>query len=217
MHLGMHTVCVNAHACFAVRLWVNVWHTVHVHMCICVSFIWALALSGVTSAPYAAPGLTQYAHTDEDQLEMQMSYTRQTHTHTTHTFICITSSFLFYPLSFVFTISVVFPAVCVSRVGSSALLVCVCWSGWASRLHWPPSPCVASSIFDSSKGCVGHIIIGMLSDFLFVMITQNNKSEITFFVQWKEEARRGSARTLSLSLILINPQFFLADLRDEPA
>lgn len=62
-----------------------------------------------------------------------------------------------------------------------------------SRLHWPPSPCLASPIFDSSKGCVGRSIIGMLSDFLFVMITQNNKFEITFFVQSKSGDRQGFA------------------------
>lgn len=36
------------------------------HTGVCVSSILALALSGVTSAPYAAPGLNQYAHKDED-------------------------------------------------------------------------------------------------------------------------------------------------------
>lgn len=64
-------------------------------------------------------------------------------------------------------------------------------SGGDSRLHWPPSPCRAFPIFDSSKGCSGHSIIGMLSDFLFVMITQNNKSEITFFVRLEEGDRQG--------------------------
>lgn len=80
--------------------------------------------------------------------------------------------------------------------------VCVCvdtsLSGGGSRLQWPPSPCLAFPIFDSSKGGLPHSIIALLSDFLFVMITQNNKSEITIFVQRDEGDGQGF--TLSYSL-----------------
>lgn len=68
-------------------------------------------------------------------------------------------------------------------------------SGGDSRLHWPLYSCLAFPIFDSSKGCLGHHIIGILSDFLFVMITQNNKSEITFIVQSEERGRQGFTHT----------------------
>ena len=122
-----------------------------------------------------------------------------THTHTRpHTFICITSSFM--SLAFCFCYFCLPPfcvyafdlcaRVCVAR---PRMCLCVGLSCGDSRLHWPPSPCLASPIFDSSKGCVRHNIIGMLSDFLFVMITQNNKSEITFFVQSKAGDRQGLA------------------------
>lgn len=85
-------------------------------------------------------------------------------------------------------------------------------SGGDSRLQRPPSPCLAFPIFDLSKGCSGHSIIGMLSDFLFVMITQNNKSEITFFVRWEEGDRQGFTVSYSLTH---GP--FLAELRDKSA
>lgn len=68
-------------------------------------------------------------------------------------------------------------------------------SGGDSRLQWPPSPCLLFPIFDLSKGCSGRSIIGLLSDFLFAMITQNNKSEITFCVQREEGDRQGITLT----------------------
>ena len=168
----------------------------HVHMCICVSFILALALSGVTSAPYAAPGLTQYAHTDEDhpRPELLESQRCKCHTHThahTHTHSLYLYNILFYIPCLLFLLFLSSPiskacAVCALTVCDLLVNVYVLYdslSGGDSRLHWPPSPCLAFPIFDSSKGCSGHSIIGTLSDFLFVMITQNNKSAITFFVQ----------------------------------
>lgn len=51
----------------------------------------------------------------------------------------------------------------------------------------------------------------MLSEFLFVMITHNNKSEITFFVQREEEDGQGFPLLYSLTQ---GPFFFLAELRE---
>lgn len=101
-----------------------------------------------------------------------------------------------------------------TQLCASGLSVCMyaSLSGGDSRLQRPPSPCLAFPIFDLSKGCSGHSIIGMLSDFLFVMITQNNKSEITFFVRWEEGDRQGFTASYSLTR---GP--FLAELRDKSA
>lgn len=62
-------VCVCSCACICLTCAYSgrVQDRMHVHMCFCVGFISKFALSGVTSVPYASPGLTQYAHTDEDQ------------------------------------------------------------------------------------------------------------------------------------------------------
>lgn len=112
----------------------------HAHMCICVSFILAFALSSVTSVPYASPGLTQYAHTDEipsktkaaGEPEMQMSYahtTMHTQTHTHHIPYFHLYYILFHIPSLLFLLSLSSPnlCVCVCVCGSR---IYVCWFDW---------------------------------------------------------------------------------------
>lgn len=120
MWLGIH-MCMPA--CVYVCLWVSVWDRMHVHMCICVSFILALALSGVTSAPYAAPGLTQYAHTDEDhpRPELLESQRCKCHAHThSHTQPHTPYLYLYYILFYI-------PCLLLLLLLSS--LVCACVLG----------------------------------------------------------------------------------------
>lgn len=142
MKLGRRSICKNACICSCV------WDRMHVHMCICVSFILAFALSSVTSVPYASPGLTQYAHTDEitsktkaaGEPEMQMSYahtTIHTQTHTSHTILSFVLHPLPYPLPFVFAISVISKSICVC-VCVVHVFMYVGLIGGDSRLHCPP-------------------------------------------------------------------------------
>lgn len=154
-------------------------------MCICFGFILVLALSGVTSVPYTAPGLTQYAHNDENYFTARDANVIHTpmHTHTPYLY--------FYNILFGFAISVISHFTCLYLVclRSCVLVICKCvcvgLSRGCSRLEWLPTLCLAFPIFDLSKGCSGHSIIGMLSNFLFLMITQTNK--------WDEGDRQGFA------------------------
>lgn len=119
---------VHAGICLcSLRFRMGIWNRTHVHMCICVSFILALALSGVTSAPFAAPGLTQYAHKDEDHPRPDLLQSQRckchlhTHSyrHTPHTFMCMTSSFI--SLAFCSAISIIFNFTCVCVCASSVV------------------------------------------------------------------------------------------------
>jgi len=86
---------------------------------------------------------------------------------------------MFNATAFIHDLIKLYVCVCVTCV-----CVCVCtFECSAFKVALAHSPCLEFPIFDSSKGCLGHGVIGMLSDFLFVMIPRNNKSEITFFVQ----------------------------------
>lgn len=102
----------------------------HTHTCVSVSFILALALSGVTSAPYAAPGLTQYAHTDEDHPKPELLESQRCKCHTrahthTHPIPLFVLQPLLYPLPFVFAISVISHFACVFGLCAQVCVTCL--------------------------------------------------------------------------------------------
>lgn len=158
MKLGGWSICKNACICSCV------WDRIHVHMCICVSFILAFALSSVTSVPYASPGLTQYAHTDEitsktkaaGEPEMQMSYahtTIHTQTHTSHTIL----SFVLHPLS----ISLAF---CFCYLCHLQIYVCVCvWFTYLCMLVW----------LVGIQGCTASPFFHVVWHFLFLILLRD--------------------------------------------
>lgn len=199
------------------RAWGSVPDRTHALVWICVRFILALALSAVTSAPHAAPGLTQYAHTDEDQPAPQLLESQRCKCHaraSTHTcrhtppYLYLYYIFPLYPLPFVFAFflsppPVIFHSVCMLEcVLLSCLCVCALVSVWVVGIQG----CTVSLLLVEHFLFLIHLrdvwdtgIIGMLSDFLFAMITQNNKSEITSFIQ-SEEGDGGRIHFVSSSL-----------------